>query len=77
MQQQKKDISLQKESESQSKVIPTSFLKIEGRGRLLGRKIGERRTVSRIGRCSAPPTNKRRRERREQMNDRQRSDREK
>ena len=32
------------------KVIPASFLKIEGWGRLLGQKIGERGTVRRIGR---------------------------
>ena len=32
-----------------SKVIPTGFLKVEG-GRSLGRKTGERGTVSRIGR---------------------------
>ena len=32
------------------KVIPASFLKIEGRGRSLEQKNGERDTVSRIGR---------------------------
>ena len=31
-----------------SKVIPTSFLRIEGRGTSLGRKIEERGTVVRI-----------------------------
>ena len=33
-----------------SKVIPASFLKIEGRGRSLGRNTGERGTVCIIGR---------------------------
>ena len=32
-----------------SKVIPASFLKIVGRGRSLGKKLGERGTVRRIG----------------------------
>ena len=36
------------------KPILASFLKIEGRGRLLGRKTGERGTVIRTGRLSEP-----------------------
>ena len=36
------------------KIIPASFLKIEGRGRSLGRKTGERGTDRRIGRWSEP-----------------------
>ena len=34
----------------EGKVIPTSFLKIEGRGCSLERKTGERGTAGRIGR---------------------------
>ena len=37
-----------------SKVIPTRFLKIKEVGRLLGRKTGEKRTISRIGMKSEP-----------------------
>ena len=37
-----------------SKVIPASFLKIEGRGCLLGRRTGERGTDRRIGKWSEP-----------------------
>ena len=36
--------------ELKGKVIPASFLKIEGRGCSLGQKTGETVTVSRIGR---------------------------
>ena len=36
------------------KAIPASFLKVEGRGRSLGRKTGERGTDRRIGRWSEP-----------------------
>ena len=38
------------EVEVKGKVIPTSFVKIEGRGRRLGRKSGEMGTVGRIDR---------------------------
>ena len=34
------------------KVMPESFLKVEGRERLLGQKTGERGTDRRIGRWS-------------------------
>ena len=45
-------IPLQKDSESQSnsKVIPTRFLKIERRAHLLEQKTGERGMISRISR---------------------------
>ena len=36
--------------EEKQKVIPASFLKLKERGRLLGRKIGEKKPVSKIGR---------------------------
>ena len=36
--------------EVKSQVIPTSFIKIEERGRSLGRRTGEKGTVNRISR---------------------------
>ena len=38
----------------EDKAIPPSFLKVEERGRSLGRKTGERETNRRIGRWSEP-----------------------
>ena len=60
------------------KVIPASFLKAEGRGRLLGRKTGERGQIEELvggenPGAEAPPMGKKERERREQRKCRGRS----